>query len=125
MSACCPYVLFDDPAVLLRERRVGWLVGLRGRRPFCLSARRVARAACIGGGAGALHLMASPRPAGVVEIAVVGAAIRTASGMDTPGPVSQPAQRVVMSESIFRHCINRDRRLPFINDRISQYPKRV
>jgi hypothetical protein len=61
----------------------------------------------------------------VVEIAVVGAAIRTAPGMDTPGPVSQPAQRVGMSESIFRRCINQDRRLRFINDRISQYPKRV
>ena len=35
---------------------------------------------------GALHLIASPGPAGVVEIAVVGAAIRTAPGMDTPSP---------------------------------------
>src|SRR5258707_11162740 len=31
---------------------------------------------------------------------------------DSPGPVTQPAQRVVMSESIFRRCINQDRRLP-------------
>jgi len=63
--------------------------------------------------------------AGVVEIAVVGAAIRTSGGMDSPGPVSQPAQRIVMSGSIFRRCINQDRPLPSMNDRISQYPKRV
>ena len=64
-------------------------------------------------------------PGGAGRDRVLGAAIRTAPGMDSPGPVTQPAQRVVMSESIFRRCINQDRRLPFINDRISRYPKRV
>jgi hypothetical protein len=78
----------------------------------------------IGGGAGALHLMASPGPAGVVEIAVVGARFARRRGWIPPARC-QPAQRVVMSEGIFRRCINQDRRLPFINDRISQYPKRV
>src|ERR1700720_2241110 len=43
MSACCPYVLFDDPAVLLRERRVGWLVGLRGRRRTLTPSQSAAR----------------------------------------------------------------------------------
>ena len=41
----------------------------------------------------ALHLMASPGPARVVEIAVVGAAIRTAPGTDTPSPVPTSSTR--------------------------------
>ena len=64
-------------------------------------------------------------PAGLVEIGFSGPRFAPRRGMDSPGPVTQPAQRVVMSESIFRRCINQDRRLPFINDRISRYPKRV